>query len=201
MQGAMIKDRAPRPTVPPRFFAQVLLPFAIPALVTFVLLALVGEDWPRNIPPGSGLKLAGFVAAAATSLLVWRYATRGLEDGRVRKAAALLCAVTGLMGWPIWSVGVLPSVNGYSLGAPKTVRMTLERTEVTTVSRSSRLNHWAWLRPEVPGSRLQAGRYFIPGDVYEDWTGRQPRTVGVTIVPGMLGAEVVTGYGADLPVR
>ena len=187
--------------MPPRFFVQVLLPFAIPALVTLALLVLVGGDWPRNIPPGSGLKLAGFVAAAVTSLLVWRFATRRLADGRVQKAAALLCGVTGLMGWPIWSVGVLPSVNGYSLGAPDTVRMVFERTEVTTVSRTSKLNHWAWLRPEVPGSRLQAGRYFIPEDVYEDWTGRQPRTVGVTIAPGTLGAEVVTGYGVDLLVR
>lgn len=197
----MKKGKASRTVVPPSFFAKVMLPFAIPIALTFALLIIVGENWPRNLVPGSGLKLAGFVAAAATSLLVWRFATRGVADLRAQKAAALLCGLTGLLGWPVWSVGIMPSVNGYSLGAPETVRMALERTEVTTVSRSSRLNHWAWLRPEVPGSRLRTGRYFIPEDVYEDWTGRQPRTVGVTIAPGMLGAEVVTGYGEDLLVQ
>lgn len=190
----MTQARAPRPVVPPRFFVTVALPFAIPALVTIALIVTVGESWPRNLPPGSGLKLAGFLATALTALLVWRYATRDLADVRVRKAAALLCGVTALMGWPVWSVGVMPSVNGSRLGEAQTVRMVLERTETTTVSRSDRLNHWAWLRPETPATPLQAGRYFIPEGIYQSWSSTQPATVEVTIAKGALGAVVVTGF-------
>lgn len=193
----MKKDRASRPVVPPRFLVQIVLPFALPILVTFVLVILVGEAWPRNIAVGSGLKLAGLVTTAITSLIVWRFATHAATDPRVRKFAALMCMVTGLMGWPVWCVGVLPSINGVSLGPPQTIRMTLERTEVTTVSRSRKLNHWAWLRPESAELPVQAGRYFIPEGIYEDWTRRQPAAVAVTIAPGMLGAQVVTGYGTD----
>ncbi len=196
----MTKDKASRAIVPPTFFAKALLPFAVPILLTFALLLLVGEAWPRNIAEGSGLKLAGFIATAVTSLLAWHFVTRGVADGRVQKAAALLCGVAGLMGWPVWSVGIMPSVNGASFGPAQTVRMVLERTAATTVSRSNRLNHWAWLRPEAEDSPVQAGRYFIPEEAYRDWTARQPGTVSMTIARGMLGAEVVTGYAAD-PLR
>lgn len=192
----MTQARAPRPVVLPRFFLTVALPFAIPALVTIALIVTVGESWPRNLPPGSGLKLAGFLATALTALLVWRYATRDLADNRVRKAAALLCGVTALIGWPVWSVGVMPSVNGSSLGEAQTVRMVFERTETTTISRSKRLNHWAWLRPETPATPLQAGRYFIPEGIYQSWSRAQPATVEVTIAKGALGAEVITGFAS-----
>ncbi|RNJ61345.1 MAG: hypothetical protein EDM03_15990 [Porphyrobacter sp. IPPAS B-1204] len=193
----MNKATASRPKVSPRFFALVLLPFAIPVLLTFALVAFVGEDWPRTMVPGSGLKLAGFVATALTSLLVWRLMTRGITDARVRMATVLLCGVVGLMGWPVWSVGIMPSVNGYSLGQPQTVPMVLERTESTPVSRSSQRNHWVWLRPKAPGSPAGPGRYFIPEDLYESWNRQPPGTVNVTIAEGMLGAVVVTGYAAD----
>lgn len=190
----MKNNHAPRTIVPPSFFAKLLLPFAIPMLVTVALVVLVGESWPRNIAPGSGLKLAGFVATALTSAMVWHRVTRGIADRRAHKMAALVCGVVGLMGWPVWSVGVLPSVNGISLGPQEAVRMTLERTEVTTVSKSRALNHWAWLRPLSPDAETGAGRYFIPEATYQQWNSQRPSTVTVTAARGLLGAQVVIGY-------
>lgn len=105
-----------------------------------------------------------------------------------------MCAVTGIMGWPVWSVGVLPSVNGISLGPPGATRMTLERTEVTTVSKSRTLNHWAWLRPLSPDGEAGTERYFIPKATYQQWNNQRPRTVTVTTASGLLGAQVVIGY-------
>ncbi|WP_086607758.1 hypothetical protein [Erythrobacter donghaensis] len=191
----MTKDNTSTPAVPPRFFAQLLLPFAIPALLTLALVLTVGEGSPRNTAPGSGLKAAGFGAAMLTCLAVWLLATGGIADPRARKLAAIMCGMVGLMGWPVWSMGVLPSVNGMRLGPAETIRMTLERTEFTVAQRSSTRNHWAWLRPDTPDSRAAAGRYFIPEATYRQWNGEQPRSVTVTTAPGLLGAQVVTGYG------
>jgi hypothetical protein len=191
----MTKAKTSRPVVPPSFFAKLLLPFAIPILVTFALVLTVGESWPRNMAPGSGLKLWGLCAAAVTTVLVWRFATSGIADLRVHKVAAVICGVVGLMGWPVWSVGVLPSINGISLASEETAPMTLERMEVTTVSRSSDLNHWAWLRPEAADSPLDGGRYFIPEATYDDWNSQPPRSVTVISARGLLGARVVTGFG------
>ncbi len=180
--------------MPQSFFPKLLLPLVVPFVVTIVLVFMVGEDWPRNIAPGSGLKLAGFVASAAVCLIAWRFATRAVADRRAHMFAALLCGVVGLMGWPVWSVGVLPSVNGFSLAPAQTVRMRLERTQTSTVTRSTKLNHWAWLRPLAPGPAAEAGRYFIPEQTYARWNRDQPDIVTVTRARGLLGAQVVTGY-------
>lgn len=190
----MTKTFASRPIVPPTFFVKVLLPFAIPMLLTAALVILVGESWPRNIAPGSGLKMFGFGASALTSLIIWRFITRRIEDMRILKVAAAICGVAGLMGWPVWTVGVLPSVNGFSVGSQASVRMTLMRTDITTISRSRAVNHWAWLRPEVPTARAKAGRYFISEQTYQRWNDQHPSTVKVTISEGLLGAQIVTGY-------
>lgn len=190
----MNNRKVSRPVVPPGFVVKLLLPFATPVAVTLLLVVLVGEAWPRNIAPGSGLKLTGFIATAITSLMVWRVAVTGIADRWAHRFAALLAGVTGLMGWPVWSVGVLPSVNGARLGPAQTVAMALERTEISTVSRSRRLNHWAWLHPASPDSPAAAGRYFIPEDAYSRWNETHPRSVRVTIASGLLGAQVVTGF-------
>lgn len=190
----MTKTHVSRPIVPPTFFVKLLLPFAIPMLLTAALVIFVGESWPRNIAPGSGLKVPGFGASVLTSLIVWQLITRSFGDKRVHKMAAIICGVVGLMGWPVWSVGVLPSVNGFSLGPRESVRMTLTRTEITTVSRSRAVNHWAWLRPEVPTARAKAGRYFISERTYQRWNNQRPSTVNVNISEGLLGAQIVTGY-------
>ncbi len=180
--------------MPQSFFLKLLLPFVVPFVLTMALVVLVGEDWPRNIAPGSGLKLAGLVASAVTVLIAWRFATRDIADRRAHAFAALLCGVVGLMGWPVWSVGVLPSINGVSLAPSEMVRMRLERTQTTTVSRSTKLNHWAWLRPLSPDPAAEAGRYFIPEETYARWNQNQPEIVTVTRARGLFGAQVVTGY-------
>lgn len=190
----MTENRTSRAIVPPMFFPKLALPFAIPMVLTFALIIFVGNDWPRTIAPGSGLKMAGFGATAITSLMVWRFTTRGIADQRVHKLAALLCGGVGLMGWPVWSVGVLPSVNGLHLGSPQSVRMTLERTEVTTIRNSRAVNHWAWLRPEAEPSLAEAERYFIPEEAYDRWNDQRPGTVTVTFAQGLLGAQIVTGF-------
>lgn len=163
-------------------------------LLTAALVILVGESWPRNIAPGSGLKLPGFGASVLTSLMVWWLITRSIGDRRVHKMAAVMCGVVGLMGWPVWTVGVLPSANGFSHGRQESVRMALIRTEITTISRSRAFNHWAWLRPEVSTTGPKEGRYFISEQTYQRWNERRPSTVNVTISEGLLGAQIVTGY-------
>ncbi len=190
----MKSSRSSRVAVPASFFAKLMLPFAFPIALTMALVLLVGERWPRNIAPGSGLKLAGLCATAITCAIVWRLAVRGIADRRVHKFAAALCAATGLMGWPVWSVGILPSVNGYRPGSERVIAMTLERTESTRQSRSNKLNHWAWLRTDDAAAPIASGRYFISEDIHADWSRRGRGPVRITVARGLLGAQVVTGF-------
>lgn len=171
-----------------------MLPFAVPVFLTLALVLLVGDRYPRTIAPGSGLKLAGLCVTIVTCFVVWRLAVRGIEDLRAHKFAALFSVVTGLMGWPVWSVGLLPSVNGAVLDTQRTVSMRLERTEVTSKSRSRDQYHWAWLSADTPDAPISAGRYFIPQNTYREWSRRRPQQVKVTVARGLLGAMVVTGY-------
>ncbi|OYZ41038.1 MAG: hypothetical protein B7Y31_06245 [Novosphingobium sp. 16-62-11] len=181
--------------LPPAALGQCLLPFALPILITMALAVTVGESWPRNIAPGSGLKLAGLVATAFTGAAVWCLATRQVDDRRVRKGVAILCAVTALMGWPVWSVGVLPSVNGIALGPEKETPMRMTRLEITTPSKGGRgFYHWAWLEPLSGRSALPQGRVFIAEAVHAKWTAERSKIVTLHHAKGMLGAEVLTGF-------
>lgn len=132
-----------------------------------------------------------------TCMIVWRFAVRGIVDRRVHKFAAVLCAATGLLGWPIWTVGVLPSINGYRLGESRTVTMTLDRTDITGQSRCNRINHWARLQAGYPAGPAGSGRYHVPADVYADWSRRRPGTIRITVAPGLLGAWVVIDFERD----
>jgi hypothetical protein len=190
----MGKSTSRRPGLTPTLFATVVLPFAIPILLTFALVLLVGNAWPRSIALGSGLKLAGLAATAITGLAVWYAAAARARDPAVARFAALACGVTALMGWPVWSVGVLPSINGSVLDGPLTVRMTLERTAVTNKRKSREFYHWAWLRAERGESVIGSGRYFIAEDVYDRWRAAAPAAVDVRIARGLLGAQVVLGF-------
>ena len=187
-------QRTPRPKPPASFLLKLLLPFVGPMGLTFALLILAGEHWPRDIAPGSGLKFAGLCASALTALAIWHLATRGFADLNLRRFAAIVCAVTGLMGWPVWTTGVLPSVNGMVLGNPVTVPMTFERTERTQQSRSRNHYHWVWLKTQSASSPIGSGRYFISEGVYDALTARRPVTVRVTVAHGLLWAQVVQGF-------
>ena len=180
-----------RENVPPSFFVSLVLPFFVPFALTLVLIAFVGESWPRNLVPGSGLKLIGLIATALTSLLSWKIAMRGVNDIRAHKATALLVTITGLMGWPVWTVGFLPSINGIQVKDQRAVPMILERTETTTVSRSRKRNHWAWLQPVNRGSMASKGRYFITEETYERWRQEKPREIELIVGRGLLGAQLV----------
>ncbi|MFM7377004.1 MAG: hypothetical protein ACKO1O_02555 [Erythrobacter sp.] len=190
----MNRRKSHRTVVPPSFFAKLALPFALPIASTLALVVLVGEAWPRNIAPGSGLKLAGLLATAVLAYGVWLVTVRSIPDRRAHQMAALVCGVTGLMGWPVWSVGIMPSINGLALGPEQTVTMILDRTEATSIKHSREQNHWAWLHPASPGGAVGAGRYFIPEATYQRWNLENPRSVRVTIAEGLLGAQVVTRY-------
>lgn len=190
----MEQVRIRKAAVPQSVFAKILLPFAVPVLITFALLLLVGNHWPRDIAPGSGLKLAGLGASAITALAVWHSAVTRVQAPKARKGAALLCAVTGLMGWPVWCVGVLPSINGAALNSQTTVRMTLERIEVTHASKSRALYHWAWLKAGRDDSVIGSGRYFISNEIYDRLEKTRPGTVKVTVAEGLLGAQIVRGF-------
>lgn len=192
----MVDRKSRRPDLPAGFLPRLMLPFAVPIVLTLLLLVLFGERWPRTIAPGSGLKLAGLCATACTAGLVWYFATRRAQDGRVRKFAAVACAVTGLIGWPVWSAGFLPSVNGAVLGPEQAVPMILDGTEITSKSKSRDLYYWASLRAGQAGAPIASGRYFIPEETYREWGRLRPKVVQVRTAPGLLGAMVVTGYGA-----
>lgn len=174
--------------------AKLLLPFAIPIVLTLLLILAIGEAWPRAIAPGSGLKLAGLVTTVLTAAGIWHWLVRAVVDLRLRRFAAVACAVTGLMGWPVWTVGLLPSINGMALGQRGTAPMRLGRIDVSRPSKGPGFYYWAWLEPVEPGGDIAGGRYFIPEPVYQRWASRKPAIVQVAYARGSLGAEVVTGF-------
>lgn len=190
----MRTNTSDRPSVPSYVHVVVMLPFAMPIILTFLLILLVGDHWPRDIAAGSGLKLVGLLCAAVTATFMWLYTVRNIFDPRIRTFTALLCAVTGLLGWPIWSTGILPSVNGAVLAEPVVVPMTLERTETTYKSKSRDLYHWAWLKAQNEAGIVKSGRYFISEDVYARYHGAEGGIVEVTVAKGLLGAQVVLGF-------
>jgi hypothetical protein len=149
-----------------------VVPFVVPAVLT-ALVAFALSGWPRDIAPGSGLKFAGLVATAITSVSAWRMSVRGVGDVRARRMAAVLCGMVGLMGWPLWSAGVLPALNGVVLQNGATVWMALQQTEATPMRRSRDFHHWAVLVP-VDGVGLTGGLYYISEATY-DRLGRDSR--------------------------
>lgn len=195
MRYAVRMDSAisPRAAVPARFLLSLMLPFGLPILLTFALLLLVGEAWPRQVAPGSGLKLAGLAATVLTGLACWRVATRVGVDRTARRFAALLAMATALMGWPVWTVGLLPSVNGAVLTDPRSALLRFDRVEATRRSKSRELNHWVWLGGDR-GLGTAPSRYVIPKALYDRWRADPPPRVRVETATGLLGADVVTGF-------
>lgn len=182
------------PAAPASLLPKMAVPFALPFALTLVIVLVVGEAWPRSIAPGSGLKLAGLIAAAITSTAVWYRIVSTFADQRVHVFTAVVCTVTSLMGWPVWTVGVLPSINGAMLGSDKMVTMRLGQIDITRPSKGSGFYYWAKLEPVHPGAVIERGRYFIPEDVFRRWALHKPATVRVVHAQGLLGAQVVIEY-------
>lgn len=95
------------------------------------------------------------------------------------------------MGWPVWSTGVLPSINGAVLAEVSSARMTVERTEKTHKSKSRDYYHWAWLEAENLHYSTLSGRYFITEDLYLKLNNNAQPNVDVSFAQGLLGANVV----------
>jgi hypothetical protein len=168
-----------------------LIPFAVPVLLTIALLVIAGSSLPRDVAPGSGLKLAGLLATLLTTVLAWRVSVQGISDTRVRSVAGVLCLFVGLISWPVWSMGALPFVNALALQDERTVVMTLDRTESTPIRLSSDRNHWAWLTPTEAETGILPGRHFIPQATYDLWAAARPDSVTVQAATGLLGATVI----------
>lgn len=169
-----------------------LLPVALPALLLLIQMTTVGDAWPRDIAPGSGLKLWGFLAVALTTFGAWLLVARKERDTRLLRISALFLVMTGLVSWPLWSAGLLPSVNGMSLGPNRVQSMRVERLEATRQSRRTTYNYWAWLAPHAPNSELQRGRYFISQDIYQRLTASGADGVQINHARGALGAVAIT---------
>lgn len=187
----MKAHRLNKPVVPARVLVLSLIPFAAPVLVTITFLLIAGSSLPRDIAPGSGLKLAGLLATLVTTGLAWRVSVQGVNDARVRNLAGVLCILIGLMGWPVWSVGALPFVNALSLQNERTIAMALDRTEATVILHSPQKHHWAWLTPKEPDAGIKPGRHFIPEATYNLWAAAKPETVYVQAGTGLLGSTVI----------
>jgi hypothetical protein len=182
------------PTLPASFLLKTALPFVLPVALTVIILLTVGETWPRSIAPGSGLILPGLIPSAMFATLAWRIAGRAFEDQNVSKFAAIICAATGLMGWPIWTIGVLPSINGAILDHEQFAPMYLGRLDVSRPKGGGSPSYSVRLEPVHPGGPIDGGRYYISKEVYLRLESQQPVAIRVAHSRGLLGAVVVTDY-------
>lgn len=182
------------PTLPASFMLKTALPFVFPVALTVIILLTVGDTWPRSIAPGSGLMLPGLVASAMFATLAWLIVGRAFEDERVSKFAAIIFAATGLMGWPIWTIGVLPSINGAILDHEQFAQMRLGRLDISRSKGGGSPNYSAWLEPINPGGAIDGGRYYISEEVYQRLESQKPVAIRVAHSRGVLGAVVVTDY-------
>lgn len=191
-QGMTSNRAGNRPDTPARILWHMPLPFAVPFALTLLLVLTVGESWPRTLAPGSGLKLAGLLASAATATVAWLRATQGVEDASLRTLAAVLCGLAALPGWPVWTVGVLPSINGSMTGEVQETRVRLDRLEITLPSRQrDGFYYWAWIAPRTAASPIAAGRVFVPEAAWRRWKEDRPETIRLRHARGLLGAQVV----------
>lgn len=169
------------------------LPFVLPVALAVIIFLTVGENWPRSNAPGSGLTLPSLIASAMFATLAWRIAGRAFGDERVSKFAAIICAATGLMGWPIWTIGVLPNINGAILDHEQFAPMRLGRLDVSRPKGGSP-DYSVWLEPVHPGGRIDGGRHYISEEVYQRLESQKPVAIRVAHSRGVFGAVVVTDH-------
>ncbi len=171
------------PTLPASFLLKMALPLVLPVALTLFISITVGETWPRSIAPGSGLMLQGLIASAIFSTLAWRITGGVFDDEQLRKLAAIICAVTGLMGWPIWTTGILPSINGAFLGQERVEPMRLGKLDVSRPKGSvGSPNYSAWLEPINRGGPSMAEDITFPRKFISCWNPRSRSQSGLHIL-------------------
>ena len=192
-----VRPTGTKEKAPPETQSILLLgisPFALSILVTFLVFLIAGNRIPRQLVPGASLALPGLTLSGLVFLAVAWVMRNRTPHAKLRKFGALLAGVCTLMSAPVWTIGVLPTVNGLATGSVASTVMHLEKLETTTVSKSRRLNHWAHLRPLGSGAPLSGGRYFVSQADYTAWQESRPRTITVNHATGLLGAETVIGF-------
>lgn len=171
-----------------------VLPFPMAVLGTFLLIATIGNRFPRNLAPGSSLALHGLILSLLVMGAVTLHVRRRWHERRVRRFSLLLCAITSVMAWPVWTVGVLPSVNGLDHDVPLVTPMQLKSLTTSHASKSRTIYHWAFLERAEGTAVIGEGRYFVAQPVFERWQGRVGRTVAVSHASGLLGARIILDY-------
>lgn len=134
-----------------------------------------------------GLRLAaghGAGLGPEAALNAWLASVRGGVDPPARRLSGLLCDMVRLPVWPVWSLGVLPMINGARLYEPRAVVPTRERPEVTRLRRSRALSHWVWLVPRE-GVEPEAGCHFLPESRRDRLVVEAPARLDVGAATGM----------------
>lgn len=171
-----------------------LSPFMLAIVVTMLLVVFVGDDIPRNIAYGSSLATWGLVVALISATAPFAILRNNWSQPMMRRMALGLCGLGAFMSWPVWTMGILPTVNGMHMGMIQTSEMRLDRLETSHASKSRQIYHWAYLQPVSPRAALEGGRYFVSANEYQRWTNARPQTVEISYATGLLGAKVVTAY-------
>ncbi len=185
-----------RPPVPhaQRLLLLAMLPFPLAIAVTLMMVLAIGNRFPRNIAPNSSLVLPGLLVTLIVLLAILAYVHRRWVEPSAFHFTLVLGGITSLLAWPVWTMGVLPSVNGIRMEPERATMMRLSGLSTTTISKSRRLNYWATLEPAGSTSPLGAGRYLISQSLSERWQAQQVRQVRVTHRTGLLGAEVLITF-------
>lgn len=171
-----------------------VLPFPLAIVTTLLFVFTIGRRFPRDIAPGSSLVLPGLLLAVAVMLFVIAYARRLWIDDAPRRFMLILCGATSLMAWPVWTTGILPSINGMSLGSERVSAMRVVHLTTSQASKGRQIYYWATLAPADGASGVGAGRYFVPAGIYDAWQSPTGRAVKVVHATGLLGAQVVLDY-------
>lgn len=185
----MPSQRPSPPTALPLLLA--CAPFALAILSTFALVLIVGDRFPRQLAPGERLWPHGLGWTAAIGAVVAWALTRETADPRLLRALLGLCILTSLMAWPVWTLGLMPSLNGARVGTVQTTPMKLARLQTTPMSKGRGLHHWAHLEPAGSDPALARGRYFVDEAAHERWQRGGTRVVEVDHAVGLLDARVV----------
>ncbi len=171
-----------------------LSPFLIAIVATMLLVLFVGDDIPRNIAYGSSLAAWGLATAIISAVIPFAILRNKWPQPVMRRMALGLCGIGAFMSWPVWTMGILPTINGMHIGTLQTSEMRLDRLETSHASKSRKIYHWAYLQPVSPTAALDGGRYFVSANEHRRWSKTRPQTIQISHVTGLLGAQIVTAY-------